>query len=147
MLSLIHISYMTSMQVMYIMLGVMLGFSALLIIVVLYNSGNLSFQERRREFATLKVMGFQSKKIRSLLSLQNLWLSVAGLILGAPFGRSIMQYMFDSNGDNYDYQAVIYVPSYIMAGVLVLMISVSVSFFFSKRIKNLDMVDVLKGME
>ncbi len=129
------------------MVFLMAGFSVVMVVVVLYNSGNLSFNERIKEFATLKVMGFRSQQIRSLLSRQNLWLSAAGLILGAPLGRQIMQYMFDMNGDSYDYQAVINLPTYVISGILVLAISVLVSFMFAKRIKRLDMVDVLKGME
>lgn len=140
-------AYLESMQVMYLMLVIMIGFSAVLVIVVLYNSGSLSFHERAREFATLKVMGFRSRQIRRLLSLQNLWLSVIGILVGAPFGRTLMQYMFDSNGDSYDYQAVITVPTLLFTAVLVMVISVLVSFLFSKRIRTLDMVEVLKGME
>lgn len=140
-------AYLESMQVMYLMLAFMIVFSAILVIVVLYNSGNLSYNERIKEFATLKVMGFQTRQIRRLLSLQNLWLSLIGIIIGAPFGRYLMQYMFDGNGDSYDYQAVVSIPSLILSGLFVLVISILVSFFFSKRIKKLDMVDVLKGME
>lgn len=140
-------AYRETMQVMYLMVFLMAGFSVVMVVVVLYNSGNLSFNERIKEFATLKVMGFRSQQIRALLSRQNLWLSAAGLILGAPLGRQIMQYMFDTNGDSYDYQAVINLPTYVISGILVLAISVLVSFMFAKRIKRLDMVDVLKGME
>ena len=95
----------------------------------------------------MKVMGFQSKRIRRLISMQNLCLSVIGVLVGAPFGRMVLQSMFDSNGDSFDYQAVISLPYYILAGAFVLIVSCLVSFMFSKRIKKLDMVEVLKGME
>lgn len=140
-------AYKSSMEVMYLMVAMLVVFSGLLVVVVLYNSGNLSFHERIKEFATLKVMGFRSGQIRGLLSRQNLGLSLIGIFLGAPFGRGLLQYMFDSNGDSYDYQAVIHMDSYVITAVLVLGISVLVSFLFSKRIKRLDMVEVLKGME
>lgn len=140
-------SYQDTMEMMYLMVYVLVLFSVLLVVIVLYNSGNLSFHERVKEFATLKVMGFQSKRIRRLLSIQNLWLSVLGVVIGGPFGRMILQGMFDSNGDSFDYEAVIGVPYYILAGVFVLLVSCLVSFLFSKRIKRLDMVEVLKGME
>lgn len=140
-------AYISSMEIMYLMVAMLILFSGLLVVVVLYNSGNLSFHERIKEFATLKVMGFRSEQIRGLLSQQNLWLSVTGILLGAPFGRGLLQYMFDSNGDSYDYQAVIHMGSYGITAVLVLGISVLVSFLFSKRMKKLDMVEVLKGME
>lgn len=140
-------AYLKSMQIMYLMVGIIIAFSTILIVVVLYNSGNLSYNERIKEFAVLKVMGFQTSQIRSLLSLQNLWLSLIGILIGMPFGRRLLQYMFDSNGDSYDYHAVISRAALLLSGLLVLIISVLVSFLFSKRIKKLPMVDVLKGME
>lgn len=140
-------AYETNMEMMYVMVAVFMIFATVMPVVVLYNCGNLSFNERMKELATLKVLGFRSGKIRKLLSIQNLWLSVIGVLAGAPFGRILLQYMFDSNGDSYDYLAVVAVRDYVISGVLVLTVSVLVSFMFSKRIKRLDMVEVLKGME
>jgi len=140
-------AYRTSMESLSLMVAIMIAFSTILIVVVLYNSGNLSFNERIREFATLKVMGFQSSRIRNILTIQNLWLSVVGIFIGAPFGRISFNTMMNSNGDNFDYNLDIPLSCYIVSGILVLAVSMAVSFLFSKHIKKLDMVDVLKGME
>ncbi len=140
-------AYQESMEILNLLIVFFVGFAAVLIVAVLYNSGNLSFHERVKEFATLKVMGFRSGQIRRLLALQNLWLTVVGLLLGAPFGRILLQYMFDSNGDAWDYRAVISVPTYFLSGGMVLLVSVLVSFLFARRIRRLDMVEVLKGLE
>lgn len=129
------------------MLAVFVIFAAILPIVVLYNCGNLSFNERVKEFATLKVLGFRTKRIRKLLSLQNMWMSLIGILAGAPFGTVILQYMFDSNGDSMDYQVVANPLSYIVSAVFVLLVSVSVSYMFNRKIKQLDMVETLKGIE
>lgn len=129
------------------MIGVFIAFATILPVVVLYNCENLSFHERVKEFATLKVLGFTSRRIRKLLSLQNLWLSVIGIVIGAPFGTVILQYMFDSNGDSMDYQVSAGTLEYLLSGVFVLVVSVLVSFLFHKRIKKLDMVEILKGIE
>ena len=114
---------------------------------MLYNCGNLSFHERVKEFATLKVLGFTTKKIRKLLSLQNLWLSIVGVFIGAPFGTVMLQYMFDSNGDSMDYPVSAGLPVYLISGLFVMIVSVLVSYMFNKRIKKLDMVETLKGIE
>lgn len=136
-----------SMEVMDLLVYFMIFFSLLLIIVVLYNSGNLSFNEREKEFATLKVLGFQSRSIRKLISTQNLWLSVIGVILGTPLGKVALQAMMDSNGDSIDWPCKIYWYTYLLAAAFVMGVSVLVGFMFSKRIKRIDMVGVLKGME
>ena len=140
-------AYRTSMESLNLMILIMVAFSAVLIVVVLYNSGNLSFNERIREFATLKVMGFQSSRIRNILTVQNLWLSLIGILIGAPFGRISFNAMMNSNGDNFDYNLKIPLNCYLVSGILVLVVSMAVSFLFSKRIKRIDMVDVLKGVE
>ena len=55
--------------------------------------------------------------------------------------------MLNSNGENFDYALSLPFGGYVVAGALVLLISMLVSFLFSKRIRTLDMVDVLKGTE
>ena len=140
-------AFLESMEVVSIMIVMMAAFSAIMIVVVLYNSGTLSFHERIKEFATLKVMGFGSAQIRRLLTLQNLWLSVIGIFLGAPLGNFSLNVMMNSNGENFDYYFRLPGLDYLISGILVLVISMLVGFLFSKRIKRLDMVGTLKGME
>lgn len=140
-------SFYRSMSGVDMLVGFMVFFSVLLVVVVLYNSGNLSFHERVKEFATLKVMGFQSGTIRNLLTIQNLWLSVIGVLLGVPFGRMSLEAMMNSNGDDFDYLIRVPLHTYLLSALLVLGVSVLVSFLFSQRIKKLDMVEVLKGIE
>ena len=135
------------MEIMNLLVYFMVIFSVLMIVIVLYNSGNLSFNEREKEYATLKVLGFRSGAIRRLLSTQNLWLSVIGVICGLPLGRVPLQAMMDSNGDAIDWPCYISPLTYVISAVFVMTVSVLVSFMFSRRIKRIDMVEVLKGME
>ncbi len=136
-----------SMEVMDLLVYFMIFFAALLIIVVLYNSGNLSFNEREKEFATLKVIGFKSAAIRRLISTQNLWLSVIGVFLGLPFGRIALQAMMDSNGDAIDWPCYVSPTAYLISAAFVMGVSILVGFMFSRRIKRIDMPGVLKGIE
>lgn len=140
-------AYESSMEIMNMMVGMMAVFSILMIVVVLYNSGVLSFHERVKEFATLKVLGLRSSKIRRILSMQNLWLSIIGIIIGAPFGNVSLNAMINTNGENFDYNLMLAPVDYVIAGIFVMIISMLVSFMFSKRIRKLDMVETLKGVE
>lgn len=140
-------AYEKSMDIVNVLIYMMMIFSAICVVVVLYNSGSLSFNERVKELATLKVLGFQSGAIRKMMSRQNMWLSLIGIILGAPFGKASFNMMMNSNGENFDYNLSIRPLAYIEAGIFVLIVSVLVSFMFSKRIRKLDMVEVLKGVE
>lgn len=140
-------AYESSMEIMNMMVGMMAVFSILMIVVVLYNSGVLSFHERVKEFATLKVLGLRSSKIRRILSMQNLWLSIIGIIIGAPLGNVSLNAMINTNGENFDYNLMLAPADYVIAGIFVMIISMLVSFMFSKRIRKLDMVETLKGVE
>lgn len=140
-------AYESSMEIMNMMVGMMAVFSILMIVVVLYNSGVLSFRERVKEFATLKVLGLRSSKIRRILSMQNLWLSIIGILIGAPLGNVSLNAMINTNGENFDYNLSLAPVDYIIAGILVMIISMLVSFMFSKRIRSLNMVETLKGVE
>lgn len=140
-------AYEKSMEVVNILVFVMVIFSTIMIVVVLYNSGSLSFNERIKELATLKVMGLQSTQIRHLLTVQNIWLSVIGIIIGTPLGNISLNAMMNSNGENFDYSLSVPVVDYIISAVIVLIVSMLVSFMFSSRIKKLDLVETLKGVE
>lgn len=140
-------AYESSMEIMNMMVGMMAVFSILMIVVVLYNSGVLSFHERVKEFATLKVLGLRSSKIRRILSMQNLWLSIIGIIIEAPLGNVSLNAMINTNGENFDYNLMLAPVDYVIAGIFVMIISMLVSFMFSKRIRKLDMVEILKGVE
>ena len=136
-----------NMEIMNLLVYFMIFFACLLIIVVLYNSGNLSFNEREKEFATLKVLGFKSNAIRKLISVQNLWLSVIGVILGIPLGQGPLQAMMDSNGDQIDWPCYVSPLTYLISAAFVMAVSVIVGFMFQRRIKRINMIEVLKGME
>ena len=74
-------------------------------------------------------------------------LSIIGVICGLPLGRVPLQAMMDSNGDAIDWPCYIAPITYIISAIFVMTVSVLVSFLFSRRIKRIDMVEVLKGME
>ena len=136
-----------SMEIMDLLVWFMSIFSVMMIVIVLYNSGNLSFNEREKEFATLKVLGFGSRRIRRLMATQNLWLSLIGTLAGMPFGKQLIQLMMDTNGDSIDWPCYISARTVVLSALLVMGVSVLVSFMFAKRIRRIDMVEVLKGME
>ena len=140
-------AYEKSMESVSMLVYLMLIFAIILIVVVLYNSGSLSFNEREKEFATLKVLGFRSSAIRKILSAQNFCLSIIGILIGAPLGKASLNAMMNSNGDNFDYALSLAWSDYLFASVLVLMVSMFVGFLFNKRIRKIDLVATLKGNE
>ncbi len=134
-------------EMMYMMMGIFISAAVVLGIVVLYNQGVLSFVEKSREMATLKVLGFGTGKIRGILQLQNLWITVAGVISGIPLGKLLLIGIMSDMPESMDYRAVIYTPSYFYSILGTVILSAAVAFFLSGKVKDIDMVEALKGIE
>ena len=121
--------------------------ASILAIVVLYNLGLLSFTEMERELATLKVIGFKSRKIRHLLLTQNLWLSIIGIAIGIPFGKLMIDFMISTMGEGFDMMTILSIRNIVISSLFTLSLSVCVNLMFSKKIQRVDMVSSLKGTE
>lgn len=135
------------MEMMYSVIYIMVGAAILMAVVVLYNLGILSFTEKQREFATLRVLGFKTKKIRKLLLSQNIWLSLIGLYPGYLIGKAIIDLMMQTIGEEYDMMTDIRPESIVTAVAMTMVTSVLVNVMFSRKIKEIDMVSALKGVE
>ena len=79
-------SYDSFMEIMDFMVLIFVIAAIILGVIVLYNLGIMSYLERSRELATLKVLGFCDRHIGRLLIRQHFWLTVAGVLLGRPDG-------------------------------------------------------------
>jgi len=124
-----------------ILAAVILGF------VVLYNLGALSLTERTRELATLKVLGFPNKKIQLLLQKQNIWLTVLGILLGIPAGYIFIGYMLSTISDSSDYITHVSLQTLTICIVSTFLLSLTVNFIMSRKVKTIDMVSSLKSVE
>lgn len=115
--------------------------------VVLYNLGTLSFVERTRELATLKVLGFLPKEIRSLLQMQNLWLTVIGIGLGIPLGFLLTDYLLATMPDHLDLLTGISLGSISVAIAGTFAVSALINLFLSRKVAGIDMITSLKAVE
>ncbi|MDF2922519.1 MAG: antimicrobial peptide transporter, permease component [Paenibacillaceae bacterium] len=134
-------------EAMNLMVYVLIFCAVLLAVVVLYNLGLLFFTEKERELATLKVIGFQARQLRGLLLTQNVWLSVIGILAGIPCGKWLIDVMIATMGDSFDMMTVVSLSSMLTSILIALSLSVAVNLMFSGRIKRVDMVGSLKGVE
>lgn len=132
---------------MMLLVYILIFFACLLAVVVLYNLGLLSFTEIEREIATLKVLGFKTGSLRRLLLTQNLWFTAIGFVLGLPLGYYILDIMWQSSGDSFYILPSISLSNFLLTAVITFALSILVNLLFSRKIKKLDMVESLKGVE
>ena len=135
------VDIMDSMVLILVVAAVILG------IVVLYNLGVMSYVERSRELATLKVLGFRSKKIGRLLISQNVWLTVIGVILGLPAGLGTLYWMLTALAGEYEMKLMLGPLTYSVSILLTFGVSLLVGWMVAKKNKKIDMVEALKNAE
>lgn len=116
--------------------------------VIIYNLGILSFTEKQYQFATLKVLGFQTQQIKKIYSKQNNWITIISIILGLPLGFYMVDYIFKmALSETYDFSANIKILSYIYAIIGTYIVSFIFSKILARKVKKIDMVTSLKGNE
>lgn len=116
-------------------------------IVVLYNLGVMSYTERYREMATLKVVGFKDSKIGRLLISQNLWLTVLGILIGVPAGVGILQYLLTALASEYELKLVLGLPTWLVSILLTFGVSLAVGLMVARKNRHINMVAALKTAE
>ncbi len=116
-------------------------------VVVLYNLGVMSYIERSRELATLKVLGFRSRSIGKLLITQNLWLTVIGVVIGLPAGVAVLHWLIKALASEYELKLMLGPATYLISVLLTFGVSLVVGLMVARKNKKIDMVEALKGAE
>lgn len=122
--------------------------AAALAFVVLYNLTNINVSERIRELSTIKVLGFYDNEVSMYIFNEVLILTFIGGIIGLGFGTVMNQFLLKTMQMNdILFHPIIHPTSYIIA--------LSISFVFTSivmvvmhfKLKKIDMVEALKGVE
>lgn len=130
------------------MIIIIILFAILLGVVIIYNMGILSYSEKEYQFATLKVLGFNSRKIKNIFTKQNSIICIISTIIGLPLGYFLTSYLFKVCLDeNYDFGVYIKPITYVLAFIGTYLVSYFVSKFLARRVNKIDMVSSLKSNE
>jgi len=140
-------SFNTFMELMNTMICLLVLAAVILGIVVLYNLGVMSYTERYREMATLKVVGFKNSRIGRLLIGQNIYLSVLGILIGLPAGVGVLKYLLDALASEYEMKLALGPATYLISILLTFLVSLFVGLMVARKNRNIDMVAALKTEE
>ena len=140
-------SFDTFMDLMNKMIWLLVAAAVILGVVVLYNLGIMSYTERYREMATLKVVGFKDSRIGRLLISQNMWLTVIGILAGIPAGAGVLQYLLNALASEYELKLVLGPATWLVSVLLTFGVSLTVGLMISRKNRTIDMVAALKTEE
>ncbi|MBQ8558758.1 MAG: ABC transporter permease [Tyzzerella sp.] len=140
-------TYDSFMEIMNLMVLIFVLAAIVLGTVVLYNLGVMSYVERYRELATLKVLGFRDRHIGKLLISQNIWLTVIGVLVGLPAGVGVLYILITSLVSEYELSLTLGVLTYSVSVLLTFGVSLVVGWMVARKNRKIDMVEALKGAE
>lgn len=122
--------------------------AGMLAFVVLYNLNNININERKRELATLKVLGFFDGEVSSYVFRENVLLTFFGCILGVILGTALHRYVITTvEIESYMFGRTIKIPSYLISIAITFGFSILVNLFMHFKLKKIDMVESLKSVE
>lgn len=131
-----------------IVVWVLIVAAGALAFVVLYNLNNININERRRELATIKVLGFYNKEVAAYVYRENMILTLIGAIFGSFFGILLHRFVITTiEIDLVMFGRNIDPSSFVYSIILTLFFSAFVNLVMYYKLKKIDMVESLKSVE
>lgn len=125
--------------------AVIIIFALLLCAFVVYNLTNMNIGERKREIATLKVLGYTETETAGYIYREVFIMSLLGVLVGIPLGVGLMAFLFKFL--DFGSLAAIEWHAYVAAGLIVLLFVVIVDLLLAPKIRAIDMASSLKSVE
>ncbi len=127
---------------------VLIASAAALAFVVLFSLTSINIEERIRELATIKVLGFYDREVAAYVYRENMLLTVLGALLGLVFGYFMHGYILTTmEKDVLKFTRYISPQSYLFAFLLTLVFAIIVNVIMNSRLKRINMVESLKSSE
>ena len=124
--------------------GVALG----LAFVICYNMGLMNFTERTREYATLKVLGYHQKEIRSLMMRENNWTTLAGTALGIAPGIAMVSVILKMcEFETMVFRSHVTLRSILPSCAITIAFSLFIEILLTRKVRSIVMVEALKSVE
>ena len=127
---------------------VLIVVAGMLSFVVLYNLNNINITERRRELATLKVLGFYDMEVALYVYRENILLTLLGALVGCGIGKFLHYFTISTvEVDAAMFGRIISPMSYLIAAMFTIGFSVFVNWMMYFKLKKINMVESLKSVE
>jgi len=131
----------------YIVIVLILSAGALAIIV-LYNLTNINICERKKELATIKVLGFYEKEVASYIYRETSVLCLIGTLAGFGFGTWLHSFVVKTaEVDAVMFGRSIYLQSYLFAALVTIGFTILVDLVMLLKLKKINMVESMKANE
>jgi putative ABC transport system permease protein len=121
-------------------------FAVIIAVGVVYNTARITLQERARELASMRVLGFERREVSYILLGELAVLVTAGIPLGLYVGQFLAYIMVKSLAtESYTVPLVINPSTYGFAVSVILIASVASGLAVRRSVDRLDLIAVLKN--
>jgi putative ABC transport system permease protein len=128
--------------------GVYFAFAVIVSCGVVYNGARISLSERTRDLATLRVMGFSEAETTVILLSELAVLTLAAILPGLWIGSELARILvMTANTESVRMPLVLTDRAYATAVLIVLSSSLASFLVVGRRIRNLQLLSVLKAPE
>ena len=135
-------------QVLDSVIIVLIVSAGMLAFVVLYNLNNININERKRELATLKVLGFYDSEVGAYVYRENILLTLIGSGVGVFLGKWLHRFVVRTvEVDQTMFGLNITLESYLISIAFTILFSLLVNGMMYFKLKKIDMVESLKSVE
>jgi putative ABC transport system permease protein len=139
---------MDAMGILTMFVAIMFIASAVLTLAVIFNITSINLFERRRDIATLRVLGSMLKDVNRLILTENLIITSFGSIFGVLVGFAMQYGVIHAVGsEEMDLPFMVVWSSIPIAVLCVFLFTFAANLLFRKRVKNINMVESLKSVE
>lgn len=122
--------------------------AACLAFVVLYNLSNVNISERKREIATIKVLGFTRKEVDAYINRETILLTILGSLIGLGIGIGLHHLIMNlAEMDDIMFGRTINSISYVISFVMTIVFNAIINLCMHKKLNNIQMVESLKAVE
>lgn len=122
--------------------------AGLLAFVVLYNLATVNISERKRELATIKVLGFYDNEVYNYVGRESNILTIIGIVLGLGFGNVLTGFIMKTcELDMMFFKVDITLTSYILSIIITVVFTFMVNVMVYFSLKKIDMIESLKSVE
>lgn len=122
--------------------------AACLAFVVLYNLSNVNISERKREIATIKVLGFTRKEVDAYINRETILLTILGSLIGLGIGVGLHHLIMNlAEMDDIMFGRTINSISYVISFVMTIGFNAAINLFMHRKLNKIQMVESLKAVE
>lgn len=144
----IQVSFDKSMDSINSVVVVMIVSAGILAFVVIYNLTNININERKRELATIKLLGFYNNELAFYIYRENIILTVIGSLAGIVYGIFINRLIVSTAETNVMmFLKTINSIYFLYAAALTILFSLIVNLAMYRRFDKIDMIESLKNAE